>query len=108
MQTYDMPPDTREKEKVIGGVLNINQFGWIVGGLIILLVIILTTYKFLGIISVFVGLPFVIIGIMFAVRKKNDMTYFQYLRYKRRYKKTIKYYINKQKRNGISISNINL
>ena len=103
MQTYDMPPDTREKEKVIGGVLNINQFG-----LIILLVIILTTYKFLGIISVFVGLPFVIIGIMFAVRKKNDMTYFQYLRYKRRYKKTIKYYINKQKRNGISISNINL
>ena len=43
-KTYEMPPDTSEKEKAIGGILTFVQFGWLVGGLVIGLLIFLLLY----------------------------------------------------------------
>ena len=34
MRSYTVPPDINEKEKIIGGILNINQFFWLLGGFI--------------------------------------------------------------------------
>lgn len=103
MQIYDMPPDTKEKEKIIGGVLNINQFGWLLLGLAGFLAVVLSFFKYFGGVVFFFGLPFLIIGIAFAMVKKREMTLFKYLRYKKRYKKSIKFYRNKQVHEHISI-----
>ena len=38
-RTYQVPPNTAEKEKAIGGMLTFSQFGWLILGLIICLII---------------------------------------------------------------------
>ena len=38
-RSYPIPPDTSEKEKAIGGVLTFAQFGWLVGGFVIALIV---------------------------------------------------------------------
>lgn len=84
MRTYQVPPDMKEKEKIIGGLLNLNQFFWILIGLAIGAGFFAATFSLIG------GIPALIIGVIlcltgmpFAVYKKNGLTLFQYMRYKR-------------------------
>lgn len=82
---YKIPPDVKEKEKVIGGYLTLIEFLWLLGGLgsgLFLFVIfwLLTS-------SLFVGLFFFILGpalaAPFAFYKKKDLALFDYLKFRR-------------------------
>lgn len=81
-----------EKEKVIGGVLNINQFFWILGGLAVGASIFAILYSLtqLAIFSLVIGFIFLFSGVPFALYKKKGLTLFQLLMYRRRFKKKVK------------------
>lgn len=72
--------------------MDINQFFWILGGLILGAVMFAITYKltYMSGFSLFVGILFCLTGIPFACFKKKELTLYQYLYYKRRFKKKVK------------------
>lgn len=97
---YQVPPSTAEKEKAIGGVLTFAQFGWLMIGVVLCLIIFLIVFlptqsKVLGIIM---GGPFLLVGVPFAFITKFDrsMTLFQYLKYNKAFKNKTKQLINKK------------
>lgn len=80
----------KEKEKVIGGVLNINQFFWVLGGLLLGAGMLAMGYKIVGgVFASILALPVLLSGIPFAVYKKNGLTLFQYIMYKRKFKSKV-------------------
>lgn len=101
MKRYRMPPDTRDKEKLFGGVFTITQFAFLAtgigvgGGLGILLYKIIPSFP-LVVICLLLGVgasaPFAFI----KVRKVGDMELAKYLFLKYQYKKKPKkkYHIN--------------
>lgn len=91
---YNMPPDTRERDKVFGGILDMRQVGWLAffGGLG--LVVILLIGKLIIWLGLILSIPFFIVGGIMAFKQKLGMPYPEYLKLKRRYNNTIKYYIN--------------
>lgn len=98
-RSYQIPPDMKEKEKIIGGVLNINQFLWLVGGFVVgaMMFMIFWSITHLLLIAVF----FTIIGgastAPFAFYKKRDLTLYQYITRKRAFKKKSHKLINHRK-----------
>lgn len=95
---YQVPPNTAEKEKAIGGILTFAQFGWLVMGLIIALIIFvivmsLTGSKLIGIIAC---APFLLIGVPFAFYKKYEMSLYKYLMLKKTFDGKTKQLINKK------------
>lgn len=77
----------KEKEKVIGGVLNINQFFWILGGLLLGAGVLAMGFQIVGgVFAAILAVPVCLSGVPFAVYKKNGLTLFQYLSYKRKFK----------------------
>lgn len=101
MRSYSVPPNINEKEKVVGGLLNINQLFWVIGGLGIGAVMFLLTYSFLGKASLFVGGVFAMTGLPFALVKIKELTLFEYLKRKKEFKKKTKYLIHKRKQEEI-------
>lgn len=99
MRIYSVPPDTREKEKIIGGLLNINQFLWLLGGLVLGAVFFAVVYKLTGFVglSAFIGILFASAGLPFAFYKKKEYTLYQYLYYKHKFKKKTKKLPNARK-----------
>ena len=97
MRNYQVPPDTSEKEKIIGGLLNWNQVGWIVGGLLLGAVVFIATYKFLGKGALFLAILFLPSGTPFAFYKKHELTLFDYIKRKKRFKSKIKELPNMRK-----------
>lgn len=97
MRTYTVPPGTNDKEKIIGGILNINQFFWVLGGLVLGATMFAITFPFLGKGSLFIGFIFCLTGVPFVVFKKNNLTLFQYLKLKHDFKKKTKHLPNKRK-----------
>ena len=91
---YSMPPDTREKEKVVGGILDIRQLVWIIIGFVLYAVFCLTTFRILRVFSFVLGIPFLIAGVVFAIKKVGEYSLAKYLRYRFMFKRKIKYYIN--------------
>ena len=89
-----MPPDTREKEKIIGGMFNIRQFCWICLGVGLYAVIGLSTYRLLGALMFIIGIPLPCLGFLFALKKVEDMPLPTYLRLKMIYNRKTKYYVN--------------
>ncbi|WCF11724.1 PrgI family protein (plasmid) [Paenibacillus thiaminolyticus] len=90
MRVYQVPPDMNEKEKIIGGILNLNQFFWVLGGLILGAIVFAITFPlFGGGFSLFLGFLFCLSGVPFAVYKKNGLTLYEYLTYKRKFKKKV-------------------
>ncbi|MFF2531590.1 PrgI family protein [Brevibacillus sp. NPDC058079] len=90
MSSYQVPPDMNEKEKVIGGILNINQFFWVLGGLLIGAgAFALFAQIFGAAISLILAIPICLIGTPFAIYKKNGLTLYQYLTYKRKFKNKV-------------------
>lgn len=76
-----------EKEKVVGGLLNINQLFWVLGGLGIGVAVFLATFSFLGKGSLFFGAIFALTGTPFALVKIKNLTLFEYLKRKKEFKK---------------------
>lgn len=99
MRVYNVPPDMKEKEKVIGGVLNINQFFWILGGLALGASVFAMVFSLtrLGGLSIALGGIFCLSGTPFALYKKNGLTLYQYLTRKRKFKKKVKKLPNQRK-----------
>lgn len=95
---YQIPPNTGEEEKAIGGILTFVQFFWILGGFILFLVS--TAFWFVllkdAIMSGIISSPLLITGLPFAFYKKKDLTLFQYIKRKREFNKKSKKLINKK------------
>lgn len=97
-RSYQVPPNTAEKEKAVGGILTFAQFGWLILGLIICLIVfaivfLLTRDKVIGVIF---GAPFLLVGVPFAFYKKYEMTLFKYLKLNKIFKRKTKQLINKR------------
>jgi len=91
MRMYTVPPDTKEKEKVIGGILNINQFFWILSGLVLGALVFASLFHVIGgTPALIVGFVFCFTGVPFAFYKKKGLTLYQYLKWKRKFKKKTK------------------
>ena len=95
---YNVPADTREKEKIIGGLLTIGQFGWIVGGFLLGLASFAGVYLLTGavIIAGPVGIMFAASGLPFAFYKINGVPLPVYLIRKSKFKKKNHKLINKR------------
>ncbi|WP_442638136.1 PrgI family protein [Rossellomorea marisflavi] len=99
MRMYQVPPDTREKEKVIGGLFDWNQFFWFLAGagIGIGLFFIVITVTGLPILAGILGLIGISTTLPFVFVKKKDLTLYQYLTFKRKLKKQTGHLINRRK-----------
>ncbi|WP_368262755.1 PrgI family mobile element protein [Clostridium disporicum] len=95
---YRIPPDTSEEEKAIGGILTFTQFFWLLGGGVLGVFSYLLMYLLVR--SHFIGIFFAVIvassGLPFAFYKKKEMTFFEYLKKKSKFKKKSKKLINRR------------
>lgn len=97
-RVYQVPPNTAEKEKAIGGILTFAQFGWLVMGLIIALIIFVIVFTMMGskLMGIIAGAPFLLIGVPFAFYKKYEMSLYKYLKLKKAFNNKTKQLINKK------------
>ena len=103
-RVYSMPPDTNEKEKIFGGILTLSQAGWIGGGFFLSLILALLLFQiFRAFVIVICAVP-IVVGCVFALKKKGNYTLFRYLMLKRRYDNRIKHYINSGLHEGFEFS----
>ena len=96
MERRSVPPDTSEREKIIGGLLDIHQLCWLAGGVLILGVVPCILMKdTIGvpglILFLIIGLAF---GASFAFVKIKGLPLFSYLKYKMKFKKSIHIFTN--------------
>lgn len=98
MKMYAVPPNMNEKEKVIGGILNINQFFWILGGFAISAIVFALAFQ-LGLRTgaLIVAFPFLLTGTPFAFYKKKELTLFRYFHLKKQFKNKVKKLPNMKK-----------
>lgn len=99
MNMYQVPPDTKEKEKVIGGLFDWGQFFWFLAGagigiIIFFVEMTITNVPLLagifGLMGVATTLPFVFV-------KKRGMTLFSYLYYRNKLKRENAFLPNRRK-----------
>ena len=90
MRSYQVPPDTSAKEKVVGGLLTWGQLAWVAGGLILSAIVFSTTFKVFGKGALFFAILFLPAGTTFAFYKKHELTLFDYIIRKRKFKKKLK------------------
>ena len=96
---YDLPPNTNDKEKVIGGVFTFTQFIFLVigfltgGGVALLFKQVFTSYWF-AVVGFALGIvPFLPFG-FYRVEKMGDIELFRYLVIKFQFRHSHKKYIN--------------
>ena len=101
-RTYNVPPDTSEKEKAIGGILTFAQFGWLIAGVILGLLVFVLTKLIIDntIFNLICAIPFACIGLPFAFYTKYEMSLVKYLREKKKFKQKNKQLINTRKERG--------
>lgn len=95
MKSYTIPTDTNEKEKIIGGILNINQFFWILAGFILGLITFGVLFFFIGKTAIFFGALVSPAGVPFVVVKKEGLTLYEYMKRNKDFKKKNKILPNK-------------
>lgn len=87
MSSYSMPPDTSAKEKLVGGLLDLGQLLFLLGGLAIGLAIGFLFKTFAGMPGLVVGLiPGIILGLVFGFVKIKGLSLLQYIRLKKKHK----------------------
>lgn len=99
MARYPIPPDIREREKVVGGIFTVSQTLFLAVGALLFFLILSIVYKASNniIVSAVAGLVAGGIFIPFAFIKKKDygnVELAQYLIYLYRYKKSKKEFPN--------------
>lgn len=98
MPRYPVPPDIREKEKVVGGILTLSQTLILVAGGALTFVLVQTLFKLTGLIPVAIlGAAPMAPALWLALGKKKEygnMEMFQYLILKRRFNRSRKEYPN--------------
>lgn len=100
MQMHRMPPDTRDRERIFGGILNLVQAVFIAVGFILGLMIFAlfqSIFKFLplSVIGFLLGFG---TGLVFALYKKRDLMLHTYLLRKRKFEKKNKQLVNRNVR----------
>lgn len=87
-----IPPDMREKEKIVGGLLDINQLLWIIGGGVLGAIMFGTSFLILNlpILSIILAIIGVALSLPFVFYKKNDLTLYQHLKYSYEFKTKVK------------------
>lgn len=98
-QVYQMSADTRDKEKIIGGILTVNQLLWILTGVGLYALFVFITYSLLYVFAFIIFLPFIALGLIVAFKKVNGIPLARYILLKIKYKTITKKYINKTKEN---------
>lgn len=98
MATYPIPPDVREKEKIVGGIFTISQTLILVIGVAISFLLINFLYSATNhiVVAIFGALP-MLPALWLALKKKHeygDMEMVQYFVFLHRYKKSRKEYPN--------------
>lgn len=79
---YKIPPEVAEREKVIGGFLDLGQIIWLVIGLAIAALTFISTFAIFGSKgSLFISLFPIGVSLIFVFYKKEGLSYFTYLRY---------------------------
>lgn len=96
MRKYTIPPTIREKEKVIGGVLSMEEFMYLIGGLIIGIFVFICLMNISKIIAGIIGGIFALSGIPFAFIKPKGYSIPKYLKYKKEFKNKTKKLPNKR------------
>ena len=96
MRFYQVPPDTRDKEKIFGGIFTFSQFAFLVIGVIFGAVSGLLVYSvFQNIIVLVVVFVFgILIFLPFAfikISKLGDMELFRYVLLQWAYRKRVKH-----------------
>ena len=91
---YSMPPDTREREKIVGGILDIIQLAWLAAGFGLYVVHAIIMFSKISWLCLITGIVFLVWGAVFALKKKDDMPYPTYLRLKLRYKLKTRHFVN--------------
>ena len=91
MRNYQTLPTTNEKEKIVGGILNIYQLFWLIGGAVFGLIMFFAVYQF----SLTLGGILVVVGILSSApfifyKPKEGLTLFKYLFLKHKFKKKTK------------------
>ena len=94
MKIYDMPPDTREREKIVGGIFDLYQLAWIAAGAVLYAIHAILMFRFVSYLCLVVGLVFIVWGFVFAIKKKDDLPYPTYLRLKFKHNRKTKYFVN--------------
>ena len=99
MNMYQVPPDTKEKEKVIGGLFDWGQFFWFLAGAGIGISVFMVVLSVTGIpiLAGILGLLGILTTFPFVFVKKKELTLFSYLYYKRKLKKQTGKLVNKRK-----------
>ncbi|MFI3211204.1 MAG: PrgI family protein [Peptostreptococcaceae bacterium] len=98
-KTYQIPPNTDEEEKFVGGVITFIQFFWLLGGGVLFAVNLLFWHLVFGqgILGGIIGLPLLLLGVPFAFYKKKELTLFKYIKLKMEFNKKSKRILNKRK-----------
>lgn len=96
MRSYSVPPDMNEKEKIIGGVLDLQQFFWVLGGLFVGAMVFVLLFPLMNKFSLIFGVVFACSGLPFVLIKKEGLTLFEYLRRKKKFDKKSKHLPNKR------------
>lgn len=97
MSLYTIPPTIKEKEKVIGGVLDLAQAAWLISGAALGLVVFLLLAPVNKVLGGIFGVVFATTGVPFAFVKIRGYKILTYLKYKKQFDKKEKYLPNKRK-----------
>lgn len=91
MSSYQVPPDTSAKEKVIGGILSIPQLIWVLIGIGAGVGIGSFLKLFMGQIGLVIGLiPGLVFAFIFCFVKMHQLTMWQFITLSRKHKSRTK------------------
>ena len=98
-RVYTVPADVREREKIIGGILSMAQFVWVIAGFLVGLAslsgVYLLTRTF--VLAAPIGIMFACSGLPFAFYKKNGVEWPVYIKRKIQHSRKTHKLINKRK-----------
>lgn len=91
MRSYSVPPDTREKERIVGGILTWEQTQYFILGVILCAVVFAVFSVTLdAVLGAILGLPLLALGPVLAFMRLEDMPVVEYYRLRYRHgKKTL-------------------
>lgn len=91
MTQWKVPPDTSQKEKIVGGVLTAAQLLWMILGLGLAAILSISLGPAIGLPGIIFGLVVGLgTGCIFCFYKKNGLPLFTWLRLKKKFKTQIK------------------